>query len=97
LFVTRGETPAKLLGFDRLTRIKVLPVSLGPPFGLNVLDLPLRLPLPAKIKIQVLPPVDLRERFGAEPDPDLVYDEVTGEMQDTLSALASERDVPVIG
>jgi 1-acyl-sn-glycerol-3-phosphate acyltransferase len=97
LFVTRGRSAAKLIGLDRFARIKVLPVSLGPPFGISVLDLPPRFPLPAKIQIQVLPPMDLRERFGPSPDPDLVYDKVTDEMQGTLSDLASERDAPVIG
>src|SRR3954454_13899755 len=29
LFLTRGERAAKLIGIDKLTRIKVLPVSIG--------------------------------------------------------------------
>src|SRR5205823_11022457 len=57
LFLTRGQRAARFLGLDRLARIKVLPISIGPPFGVNVLDLPLRLPVPAKITIEVLPPV----------------------------------------
>src|SRR3954447_18079585 len=97
LFVTRGQRAAKLVGLDRLTRIKVLPVSLGPPFGINLLDFPGRLPLPAKITIQVLPPIDLRERFGKDPDPDDAYEEVTAEMQDALSELSDERTLPVVG
>jgi 1-acyl-sn-glycerol-3-phosphate acyltransferase len=97
LFLTRGERAAKAVGFDRLTRIKVLPVSLGPPLGLNLLDLPLRFPLPAKITIEVLPSIDLNQRFGRDPDPDQVYDELTEEMQNALSALSDERIAPVIG
>ena len=97
LFVTRGQRAAKLIGLDKLTRIKVLPVSIGPPLGINLLDLPGRIPLPAKIKIQVLPPIDLRERYGADPDPDEAYEEITGEMQDALSALDEERTLPVVG
>jgi 1-acyl-sn-glycerol-3-phosphate acyltransferase len=97
LFLTRGERAARLIGLDRLARIKVLPVSIGPPFGVSVLDLPPRLPLPAKIEIEVLPPIDVRERFGPHPDPDRVYDSVTGEMQRTLDGLAAERAVPVLG
>jgi 1-acyl-sn-glycerol-3-phosphate acyltransferase len=97
LFLTRGERAARLIGLDRLARIKVLPVSVGPPFGVSVLDLPPRMPLPAKIEIEVLPPIDLRERFGPTPDPDEVYDAVTDEMQGTLDGLAAERAVPVIG
>lgn len=97
LFVTRGERAARLTGLDRLARIKVLPVSLGPPFGVNVLDLPGRLPLPAKLTVEVLPPIDLREEFGDDLKRDDVYDEVTSHMQDKLDALAAERTLPLVG
>ena len=75
----------------------MLPVSIGPPLGINLLDFPGRIPLPAKIKIQVLPPIDLRERYGADPDPDEAYEDITAEMQDALSALDEERTLPVVG
>jgi len=97
LFLIRGERLARLLGIDRLLRIKVLPISVGPPLGVNVLDLPGRLPLPAKITVEVRPPIDLRERFGPEPDPDRAYEEVTGEMQRVLDRLSEERTAPVVG
>src|SRR3954466_1031743 len=97
LFVTRGERVAKLTRLDRLARIKVLPVSIGPPLGVNLLDLPGRVPLPAKITLEVRPPIDLRQRFGDDPHPDEVYEQVTGEMQDTLAGLADERDLPLVG
>ena len=97
LFVTRGRRLAKLTGIDRFARIKVLPIALAPPFGVSVLDLPTRLPLPAKIKVEVLPPIDLRERFGPDPDPDDVYIEVTDEMQESLSGLSEERTAPIVG
>ncbi len=96
LFLTRGERAAKLLGLDRMARIKVLPVSLGPPFGVNLLDLPLRFPLPAKITVEVLPPIQL-ERFGSDPDHDEIYEEVTGEMQEALTGLSDERTIPLVG
>ena len=67
---------ARLLRLDRLLRLKVLPISLALPWGLNVGDMLGHLPLPAKIVVEVLPPIDLREEFGAEPDVDEVYDEV---------------------
>jgi 1-acyl-sn-glycerol-3-phosphate acyltransferase len=97
LFLTRGQRAAKLIGLDRVARIKVLPVSIGPPLGINFLDLPGRLPLPAKITIQVLPPIDLRERFGEDPDRDEVYEQVTAEMQQALTDLSEERTLPVVG
>jgi 1-acyl-sn-glycerol-3-phosphate acyltransferase len=97
LFVTRGERAAQLTGLARLARIKVLPVSLGPPFGVNLLDLPGRLPLPAKITLEVLPPIDLHEEFGRDVDHDDVYEDVTARMQDTLDELAAERTLPIVG
>jgi 1-acyl-sn-glycerol-3-phosphate acyltransferase len=97
LFVTRGRRLAKLTGLDRFARIKVLPIAIAPPFGISVLDLPTRLPLPAKIKVDVRPPIDLRERFGPAADVDDIYDEVTGEMQESLSSLSEERTVPIVG
>ena len=45
-------------------RLKVLPISIALPWGLNVGDMLGRIPLPAKITIQVLEPIDLREEFG---------------------------------
>jgi 1-acyl-sn-glycerol-3-phosphate acyltransferase len=97
LFVTRGERAAKLTGWADLTRIKVLPVAIAPPFGISVLDLPPRVPLPAKVTIEVLPPIDLVERFGPHPEHEHVYDEITGEMQEALSELQAERTLPVVG
>jgi 1-acyl-sn-glycerol-3-phosphate acyltransferase len=97
LFLTRGERAAKLLRLDKLARIKVLPVSIGPPLGINLLDLPGRIPLPAKITIQVLPPVDLRERYGANVDIDAAYEQITTDMQAELSGLSEERVLPVVG
>ena len=70
---------------------------LGPPFGVTILDLPARFPLPAKITIRVLQPVDLRERLGADPDPDDAYRLVTGTMQRSLTQLGNRRKVPVVG
>lgn len=97
LFLTRGERAAKLLRLDKLARIKVLPVSIGPPLGLNLLDLPGRIPLPAKITIQVLPPIDLRERYGAQVDVDDAYEQITTDMQDELTGLSEERALPLVG
>jgi 1-acyl-sn-glycerol-3-phosphate acyltransferase len=97
LFLSRGERLAKLLRLDRTFRLKVLPISIAPPWGLNVGDLLGHIPLPAKITIEALPPIELREEFGDEPDLDEVYEHLMRLMQDTLDALASERRFPVIG
>ena len=76
LFLSRGECSRALLGLDRLFRLKVLPISLALPWGINVGDMLGHMPLPAKITVEALPPIDLREEFGDEPDVDEVYDHV---------------------
>jgi len=97
LFLGQGRKISRALRLENITRIKVFPVQLAPPFGVTLLDLPLRVPLPAKITVEVLPPVDLTERFGTEPEPEEIYDDVTGDMQDALTGLSDERTVPVLG
>src|SRR3954463_11711579 len=96
-FLSRGERLAKLLALDRLFRLKVLPISLAPPWGLNVGDMLGHLPLPAKITVEALPAIDLKREFGEDPDIDEVYDHLVRLMQETLDALAAERRYPVIG
>jgi len=97
LFLGRGEGVARLLMLDRLFRLKVLPLSIAVPWGLNVGDFLGHVPLPAKITVEVLPAIHLREQFGPDPDVDAVYEHVVTTMQETLDALASERRLPIIG
>ncbi len=97
LFLGRGRRVAERLGLKRLLRLTVLPPVIGPPFGLSVLDLPIRVPLPAKISIRVLEPIDLRKRLGRNPDIEKGYRLVTSTMQRTLTRLSHERTVPVLG
>jgi 1-acyl-sn-glycerol-3-phosphate acyltransferase len=97
LFLSRGGHLAGALRLDRLLRLKVLPISIALPWGLNVGDFAGHLPLPAKIVVQVLAPIDLEEEFGPDPDVDEVYEHVTARMQAALDQLAAERRFPVIG
>jgi 1-acyl-sn-glycerol-3-phosphate acyltransferase len=97
LFLSRGGGLARALGLDRALRLKVVPISLALPWGLNVGDFLGHVPLPAKITVEALPPIRLREQFGPEPDVDEVYEHVVGLMQETLDALAAERRLPIVG
>jgi 1-acyl-sn-glycerol-3-phosphate acyltransferase len=97
LFLSRGERLAKLLRLDRMFRLKVLPISLALPWGLNVGDLLGHIPLPAKIKIQVLDPINVRARFGNQPDWNAAYDSIVGTMQKALTKLQAERRLPLLG
>jgi len=92
LFLSRGERLAKLFGLDRMFRLKVLPISLALPWGLNVGDMLGHIPLPAKLTIQVLEPIDVSGL-----DVDDAYELVIGEMQRALTGLAAERSLPLVG
>jgi 1-acyl-sn-glycerol-3-phosphate acyltransferase len=97
LFLTRGERLARLLRLDRMFRLKVLPISIAPPWGVNVGDMLGHFPLPAKLQIRALEPIDIRDQFGADPDVDEVDEYVLAKMQATLDSLAEQRTLPVIG
>lgn len=91
-----GRRTAQLLRIDKLLRIKTLPLSVSFPWVVFPGDM-FHVPFPAKIRVQVLDPVDLRERFGDNPDWDEAYDYVTSLMQAGLSALASRTTLPILG
>jgi 1-acyl-sn-glycerol-3-phosphate acyltransferase len=97
LFLGRGRRVASALSLNKLARLKVVPPVIGPPFGVTVLDIPGRIPLPAKIRVRVMPPIDLRKALGRNPDVEEGYKLVTSRMQRTLTRLANERSVPVVG
>jgi len=97
LFLSRGEGLAQLLRLDKMFRLKVLPISLALPWGLNIGDMLGHIPAPAKITIETLPPIDLEAEFGPDPDVDEIYDHLMRLMQETLDALAAERRLPVLG
>ena len=97
LFLSRGEGLARLLRLDKMFRLKVLPISLALPWGLNIGDMAGHVPLPAKISVRALKPIRIREEFGDDPDIDRVYEHITGVMQAELDVLQRGRRLPVIG
>ncbi len=94
IYVSRGAGLARLLRVDRAMRVKIVPISLGFPFGLSVL--PVNVPLPSKITTLVLDPIDLSS-FGPVPDPADVDCHVRTVMQEALDGLAARRRFPVLG
>jgi len=96
LYLSRGMGLAKALRLDKLMRVKILPISVGFPFGLSAV-LPVNVPLPTKIVMQVLEPVDVIAQFGEDPDIEAVDAHVRKVMQKALDGLAKERRLPVIG
>jgi len=93
----RGRRLASALQLNRLPRLKVLPLVIGPPFGVTVVDLPGRIPLPSKITIRMLPRLDVRESLGPDPGPEEGYRLVTSPLRRTLTGLFDKRRLPVIG
>jgi 1-acyl-sn-glycerol-3-phosphate acyltransferase len=96
LFLTRGERLAKLTGVDRMFRLKTVPIIMGLPFGIMPAVFG-HIPLPAKITVQAMPAIDLRERYGDDPDVDQINRDILESMQDVLTSLQQERRLPVIG
>jgi 1-acyl-sn-glycerol-3-phosphate acyltransferase len=97
IFLTHGERLAKSLRLDKLLRLKTLPINLSLPWIVNVGDFLGHVPLPAKITVQVMEPIDLHQRYGPDPDIDRIYEDVTSQMQDQLNELSAERRLPVVG
>src|SRR4051812_24351372 len=95
--LSRRGRPGRLLPPHQKFPLQGPPLSLALPWGLNIGDMMSHLPLPAKITLEALPAIDLREEFGSEPDVDDVYDEVLSRMQGALTGLAAERRFPLLG
>jgi 1-acyl-sn-glycerol-3-phosphate acyltransferase len=97
LFLSRGEGLAQLTGATRVMRLKTIPIVVGFPFGLSVGGFPPIVPLPAKVTIELLEPIDLRARYGADPDVGEIYGDLMATMQKTLTGLQRKRRFPVLG
>nr|WP_234788767.1 lysophospholipid acyltransferase family protein [Mycolicibacterium iranicum] len=95
IFLARGDSIARRIGLTK-ARMEILPVSVGFPFGLSVI-FPPNFPLPSKIVTQVLEPIDITAKFGADPDIDEVDHYVRSVMQTALDDLSRKRRFPVIG
>lgn len=88
--LTDGAWIARLLRLDRLARLKVLPISLALPWGINIGDFLGHLPFPAKLRVEVLDPVHV----PTDADEHDVYDGVVALLEERLQALAAERTFP---
>ena len=94
LFLARGTRLARWLGLKRRLRTDVCPIIFGFPFG--PLGCP-NLPLPSKVIIQMLEPIDIAAKFGNDPDVAAVDAHVRSVMQTALDGLARQRRWPILG
>ncbi len=85
--LTDGRRVARALRLDRLLNLKTLPVSLVAPWGVDVGGFLPHLPLPAKIRIRLLEPINVAEEFDGQLG--RAYAHVTRTMQATLDELAA--------
>jgi 1-acyl-sn-glycerol-3-phosphate acyltransferase len=98
--LSEGRFLARWTGLGKRLRGATLPIISGFPFPLAVEILPMHLPLPAKIRTELLEPIHL------DPDPDKaddrayvdsMYREVEAVLQAGMDRLAKRRSFPVLG
>jgi 1-acyl-sn-glycerol-3-phosphate acyltransferase len=98
--LSEGRFLAKHTGLGKALRTSTLPIISGFPFPLAIEALPMHLPLPAKIRTELLEP------FHLDPDPekakdavyvDEIYREVEAAIQAGMKRLAKRRSFPIFG
>jgi 1-acyl-sn-glycerol-3-phosphate acyltransferase len=97
--LSRGRTLAKALQLDKIARLKIMPISLSVPWGINLAMLP-EVPLPTKIRTAFQEPIELDTDPERADDKDYVqkmYDEVQGSIQSGMDKLARRRRLPLFG
>ena len=90
----------RISGLKRKLRGTRMPIVLGIPFGLTIETIPTHLPLPAKIRTELLDPIhvdDDPERVNDREYVDSIYDEVEAALQRGMDRLARQRRFPVFG
>jgi 1-acyl-sn-glycerol-3-phosphate acyltransferase len=88
----------KVGGLASKLRASTLPILAAPPFGIVPEILPSHLPLPTKLRYEILEPVDLEA--GRADDDDYVnakYREVHQVLQQGVNRLAKRRRFPILG
>ena len=102
--LSEGEWIAN--GLDRISGLKRklrgtrLPIVLGIPFGLTIETIPTHLPLPAKIRTELLEPIHVDkdpERVNDRKYVNSIYLEVESAIQAAMDRLALQRRFPIFG
>jgi 1-acyl-sn-glycerol-3-phosphate acyltransferase len=97
--LTDGVELARRSGLKKYLRMDVLPIALAFPTGLAVGAFAPYLPVPTKIRVRLLPPIDLQHPPEAADDPAIVdglYLQVVEIMQSALDALVRAGDFGVM-
>jgi len=98
--LSEGKFLAKWTGLGKRLRGANMPIIAGFPFPLAVEILPAHIPLPAKIRTELLDPIEVDhdpERLDDQAYVDKIYDEVESAIQGGTDRLAKKRNFPVFG
>jgi 1-acyl-sn-glycerol-3-phosphate acyltransferase len=90
----------RLFGLKRILRGENFPIILGFPFGITPEIFPVHIPLPAKIRTELLEPVELDtdpERADDDGYVKRMYREVEQRIQAGVDRLARRRSFPIFG
>jgi 1-acyl-sn-glycerol-3-phosphate acyltransferase len=90
----------RVSGLKRKLRGTRLPVVLGIPFGVTIETIPTHLPLPAKIRTELLDPIQVDndpERVNDNEYVNSIYLEVKSAIQGGMDRLAKQRRFPIFG
>ncbi len=99
IVLNEGRRTAQVLGLTKLFRIKRAPLTLSLPFGITPAGLG-SIPFPTKVRLRVLPRIELDEPVWAAEDDervDLCFEHVRNVMQRGLDKLAAQRHFPFFG
>ncbi|MBA4366962.1 MAG: glycerol acyltransferase [Desulfobacterium sp.] len=91
---------AKLLGLKKMLRCDIAPLVLGFPCGITLEALPMHIPMPAKIRTEILEPVDMGNDPDLENDKAYVakkYKEVERRIQEGVNRLANQKKSSFFG
>ena len=91
---------AKMLRLKKFLRTEIAPLVLGFPFGITLEAFPMHIPLPAKIRTEILEPIEIDSDPDRENDQDYVdkkYNEVECRIQEGVNRLARQRKLPFFG
>jgi len=97
---SEGRFIAKWTGLGKPLRGSTMPIVSGFPFPLAVEILPVHLPLPAKIRTELLEPIELEADPARSKDDEQVssiYREVEAAIQAGMDRLAKRRSFPIFG
>jgi 1-acyl-sn-glycerol-3-phosphate acyltransferase len=95
----RGDRLARVLGLDKVLRLKVFPLAVSLPWAIAPAALP-QFPLPAKIRTRLMPAIELEHDPDRADDDEYVerkYQEVQDGIQVGMDALARKRALPLFG